>query len=279
MTGDTHPTQPLPDPAAQWVLSTPERRPRRRWPWLVAVVTVIVLAVAAWFIGEQVARGIVEKTIREQVVSHLVLPADQQIDVELPGQVLPQLIAGRIDTLTLTGEDVPLGRGAAPLTGDVVVHATGIPVRGDDPVESAAATVTLDQQQVQALLGGVPDFPAEDIALDEPEIAVATTLRVFGVDVPVGVALTPSVSAGELVLTPTTLRLAGAEISAQALVDQFGAVARTVVRDWDVCVAQYLPAGLRLTDVRVESATVVAALDIDGAIIHDEALQRPGTCD
>ena len=96
MSADEHPTQPLPDPSATWILQTdasaPAPRRHRRWPWLVAVLAVAALAVGAWFAGEYIARGIVERTIREQVVQQLDLPADQQIDVDIPGQVLPQLI-------------------------------------------------------------------------------------------------------------------------------------------------------------------------------------------
>ncbi|MFN8086614.1 MAG: DUF2993 domain-containing protein, partial [Microbacterium sp.] len=88
----------------------------------------------------------------------------------------------------------------------------------------------------------------------------------------------PSATAGQLVLTPTTFTVAGAQISAQALLDQFGAVGSTVIRDWDVCVAQYLPAGTTLSGVRVEGDHVVADVAIDGGIIHDPALQQKGTC-
>ena len=130
---DEHPTQPLPESRAQWVLSTDAGAPasapgaptrRRRWPWLVALLAVAALVVGAWFAGEYIARGIVERTIRDQLITHLDLPVDQQIDVDIPGQILPQLISGRLDSLTVSSADVPF-RG---LSGDVVVRATGIPV-------------------------------------------------------------------------------------------------------------------------------------------------------
>lgn len=272
---DRHPTLPLPDPAAQWVLqSAPPRRPRRAWPWIVALLVVVALAVGAWFAGESIARGIVERTIREQAITQLSLPADQHIDVDLPGPVLPQLIGGRLDTLTLSGRDVRFDQ----LSGDVVVHATGIPIRGDAPVQTASATVTLDETQVRALLGTVPDFPVDTVTLAAPNIDASIQLQLFGLAVPVGVGLTPSAAAGQLVLTPDTLRVAGAEVPAETLVDQFGALARTVVRDWEVCIAQYLPAGLTLTAVRVDGADVVADFDIAGAMVTDPALREPGTC-
>lgn len=279
---DENPTVPLPDPRAQWVLSTDAAAPgagteqprKRRWPWLVALLAVVLLAVGAWFAGEYIARGIVERTIREQVTTSVALPADQPIDIDLPGQVLPQLIAGRFDQLTLSSENVPFGQ----LTGDVVVHATDVPLRDDDPIGSASASVTLDQSQLQSLLATVEDFPAATVTLAEPDLDITMELRLFALTVPIGVGLTPTASAGQLVLTPRTLMLNGAEISADALVDQFGAIARTVVRDWEVCIAQYLPAGLELSAVQVSGNTIVADFAIDGAIIRDEALQQNGTC-
>ena len=278
MSADEHPTRPLPDPSATWILQTdasaPAPRRHRRWPWLVAVLAVAALAVGAWFAGEYIARGIVERTIREQVEQQLDLPADQQIEVDIPGQVLPQLISGRFDQLTVSSADVPFGQ----LSGDVVVHASGVPVRGDAPVDSASAQVTLDQSQLQALLSTVDGFPASTVSLAEPHVEVAMDLQLFALTVPIGVGLTPSASAGQLVLTPDTLKAGDAEVSAEALVDQFGAVARTVVRDWDVCVAQYLPAGITLSGVRVAGQTVVADFDVDGAIVTDSALQQNGTC-
>lgn len=282
---DAHPTEPLPDVRAQWTLQTPEapappaatrrgrRRRRRRWPWVLAIVVVVALLVAGWFVGERIARDLVISTIREQTIAALKLPDDQQLDVEVPGQILPQLIVGRLDAISLSSREVTLG----PLTGAVEVRGTGVPIRGDGAAETASATLTLDEEQLRALLATVDGLPAATVALDAPAVRFETELKVL-VTVPVGVSLVPSAAGGDLVLTPTTLQIAGAEIPAQALVDQFGAVARTVVRDWDVCIAQYVPAGVVLSSVAVEGERVVAHADIDGRIVSDPALQQLGTC-
>ena len=131
---------------------------------------------------------------------------------------------------------------------------------------------------MRALLASVEGFPSDTVTLAEPDVVMTAELQLFALTVPVGVSLTPSASAGDLVLTPRTFRVADAEISADALVAQFGAIATTIVRDWDVCIAQYLPAGLTLSTVKVVGQEVVADFDIDGAIITDPALQQNGTC-
>ncbi|MFT4214497.1 MAG: LmeA family phospholipid-binding protein [Microbacterium sp.] len=291
---DEHPTLPLPDPRTQWVLSTPEiaptmtaptqpeRRKRRLWPWIVALAVVVVLAVGAWIAGEHIARSVVERTIREQLIEHLELPADQQVDVQVPGAILPQLIAGSLGQVTVSSDDVPLGgedaSGAASLVGDVTVVAHDVAFADGIGWSGATGTITLDEEQVDALLGTIEDFPVDTVTLDPPDIAISMDLQLWALTVPVGVDLTPSTEAGKLVLTPATLRVAGAEVAAEALVDQFGAVAAAVIRDWDVCVAQYYPAAITLSGVEVLSHSLVATVEIDSSIVDDAAAQQPGTC-
>lgn len=267
--GDTAPTQQLPD----WEHAEAPRR--RAWPWLLAFGIVIVLAVVAWFAAEAIARDLVSRTIRGEVAERLSLPADHEIDVEVPGMVIPQLVGGSLDVVTVSSEDVPVGS----FEGDVTVTATDVPIREGVDMGGATATVSLDAAQLQALLATIEGLPAETVAIDEPNVTMSTELQVFGVAFPVGVSLTPSASEGEIVLTPTSFELAGATIDAAQLSQQFGVVADVVVRDWTVCLAQYLPAGVTITDVHVDGDVLVAEADVDGAIVTDPALQANGTCD
>ena len=270
-TADAQPTLPLPDlePAGE-----PERPRRRAWPWILAFAIVAVLAVAAWFAAEAIARQVVTGVVRDQVRTQLALPADQPIDVDIPGVLIPQLIGGSIDELTIASDDVEFGG----VTGDVTVTANDVAVRGTGEMSGATATVALDEQQLRTLLGSLEGFPVDTLALDAPDVTMTLDLQLFGMGIPVGVALTPSVAEGDIVLTPASLQLGQSAVSADALRDQFGGVADTVLRDWDVCVAQYLPAGVTLTAVAVEGDQLVADFDVDGAIATDPALRENGTC-
>lgn len=269
---DTQPTQPLPDWAhAQ---SVPPRR-RRAWPWIVTLVIVLGLAIAACFAAEWIARDLVTKAIREQVVSQLALPADQQVDVTVAGVVVPQLIAGRLDQITVSSDQVPIGG----IVGDVTAEARDVAIRGETTAGAASATVALDASQLRALLDSVENFPAADIGLAAPDVTMSTEFDLFGIGIPIGVGLTPSAAAGDIVLSPSTLQLGGSEVSAEDLREQFGGLADTVLRDWTICIAQYLPAGLTLTQVEVVGDRLVADVDIDPAIVDDPALRSVGTCD
>ena len=262
-------------PQPEWAPAAPPKRRRRSvWPWIVTAVIVLVLAVAAWFAAEWIARVVVENTIRSEVVTNLALPADQPVDVVVVGAVLPQLIAGSLDEVTISSEDVPLDAAS----GDVTVQVEGLPIRGGLEAEAATATLRLDEAQLRDLMSTVDGFPADSLGLADPNVTIANELKLLGVGFPVGVALTPSAAAGDIVLTPAGLQLAGAEISAAGLKERFGRIADAVLRPWTVCIAQYIPAGVVLDSVAVDGDHLVADLDIDGAIIADPALQENGTC-
>lgn len=269
MTPDTQPTLPLPPEAF-----APAPRRRRVWPWLVAVAVVLALLVAAVFIAESVTKALVAQTVREQVRSQLALPADQPIDVQLDGPVLPQLVAGTLGEVRVSSDDVTV-RG---FTGDVAVTLHDIDIRNGFAMSGGEATVTTDAAQLRTLLSTVDGFPADSLGLSEPNVTMSFPLSVFGAQFPVGVALTPSASGGTLVLTPASLQLGGTQVSANALRDRFGSLADGVLRDWTVCIADRLPAGIRLEQLRVSGAELVASFSIDGAIATDPALQQLGTC-
>lgn len=269
--GDTLATEPLPEdmvPAA----SSPRRR--GAWPWIVAFAIVAVLAVAAWFAAEAIARQIVSGVVRDQVRTQLAMPADQQIDVDIADAVIPQLIGGSLDELTIASDDVTLGA----VTGDVTVTAQDVAVRGTGEMSGATATVSLDESQLQTLLATVEGFPSDTVGLAAPNVTMSLDLQLFGVAIPVAVALTPTAAEGQIVLSPASLQLGGSEVTADALRDQFGRVADAVLRDWNVCIAGYLPSGVMLTGVEVDGDVVVADFDVDGAIATDPALQENGSC-
>ncbi|QLD12655.1 LmeA family phospholipid-binding protein [Microbacterium oleivorans] len=274
MSGETQPTLPLPDASAP--VAGPPRRRRGGLPWIIAIVVVIVLAVVAWFVAEHITRSILTDTVRQQVITQLALPEDQPIDVDFDEPVLPQVIGGRLDRLDISSRNVPLG----DVVADVSVRASDVPIRADGgDIGSAEATVVFGEDQLQTLLAQVDGVPEAGLTLDPPDVTVEVELPILAVSVPLGVDLTPSAVDGDIVLTPRAVRLAGAELTADAVRDRFGSVADRVLRDYPVCVRDRLPAGLTVREVRVEPASLVAEVDVDGGIISDPALQAEGTCD
>lgn len=245
---------------------------RRRRGWVVVIVVVAVLA-ALVVAAEFAARAIVPQVVRSQLIENLGLPADQAIDVEIPGLVLPQLAVGSIAQMSVSADDV----GVEGISGDVRVDIQDAPVRGGD-WSSARAVVLLDEDQVRTILSRVDGFPVDAFRLAPPEVALDTELNLFGAAIPLGVRLSAAAEDGDLVLSPTTFRLGDVDVSADALREQVGPLVGSFAQSWPVCLAQYLPRALTLTGVAVEERGVVATFEIDSAILRDETAQQPGSC-
>lgn len=268
---------PEPQPGYRWELQLPDSAPRKRHPgrWIAGIIVLLVLIVGGALVGEWLARDVTTKTIRGTVVSQLGLSKDQDVEVELQGSVLLQLIMGSLDDVTVSAQDATLG----PVTGDISVHATGVPIRGEGSAESGTATIGLDEAQLRTLMGTVDGFPADSLGLAAPDVTMTYPLEVLGVQFPVGVSLAPSAADGDLVLTPSSFQLGGAQIAADDLRDRFGRIAQTVLGSWNVCIARDIPSGMTLSAVAVQGDRLVATFDVDGGIVSDPTLQAKGTCE
>lgn len=277
MTDAEHPTDPLPDLRAGWVLAVPEEPNKRRrvWPWLVAAAAaLVVILLVVVVIIETVVRSTIESGIASQVRTGLELPADHPVDVSIEGPLTLQLLTGSLDELRLSSDDVPLG----PTTADVEVTLQGVSTTAPYTVGAGVATVTLDQSEVAALTDSVAQIDILELTLEDPAIVVGTELSLFGFGIPVSLSLVPSAQAGELVLQPESLQVSGLAVTADGVREQFGSIADPILQDWQICVAQYLPAGATLTAASVTDDDLVATFDIDGRMLSDAALQQTGTC-
>lgn len=251
--------------------TTPRRRTGR---WIAVIVVVVVLLAAAVVAAEFIARSVVTSTVRSLVVSNVGLPDDQDVDVQVAGLVLPQVIGGRLDEVTVASDDVTLG----PITGDVRVDLRGVPVSAGSAADGGVASVRLDQEQLRALLAEVPDLPAGTVNVAAPDVSFKTSLSLFGIGIPVGVTVTPGAADGDLTLTPSAFEVAGNALDADTLRGQFGGVADSILQTRSLCIADRLPAGLTLTSATVQGQDLVATFDIAGGIVNDPALQADGTC-
>ena len=188
-------------------------RPRRSaWPWIVAFVIVVALAVAAWFAGEAIAED-----RRDQ-------------DHPRPGHHQPRAARRSGRARWTSRRDAPAAdrrqprRGRSPRrtcrsspSGDVTVTA-------HERSRSAGASWKRGRdghppttKQLRDLMSTVDGFPADSSGLDRPgRRDVDRALAVRRQASRSAVALTPA-PRGDLVLTPASLQLAGAEITADGL--------------------------------------------------------------
>lgn len=266
--GAEHPTLVIPG-------SSPEQSPegatrRRRWPWVLLVVVIVLaaLVVAAEFVARAVLPGIV----RSIVVEQLDLPADQQLDVETQGLVLPQLIGGNLESLRLSTDSVTL----EGITGAAEVTATDVPLRGGG-LGGASGTIRIDQGQFTALLAGT-DLPVESVEFAAPNATVSGSISVLGAAVPLSLTLTPGTVDGDLELTPVGASIGGLDIDLDRVASTLGSLGEGLTQPQRVCIADQLPAGLTLTGLEIIDGAAVIDVDVNGAIVTDTTLQDKGVC-
>lgn len=275
----TNPTEPYPDLSLNHdtivvpdlTAEQPPKTTRKRWPWVLlgGVVLVALLVVVAEFIARAMLPGIARGIVIEQ----LDLPADQQLDVEATGILLPQLIGGNLDELRLTTESVSFDG----LTVAADVTATGIPLRGGD-LGAAAGTVRIAEDQFAGLLSGI-DLPIEAVTLQAPDVQASASIPVLGFTIPVALTVTPGVAEGDLTFTPVRVAVSGLVVEAADVADRFGELGSELTSTQRVCIADQLPAGILLTSVEIVEKDVVIDVDVDGAIATDAALQANGSCE
>ncbi|GAA1152013.1 DUF2993 domain-containing protein [Microbacterium oxydans] len=264
-----HPTLVIPGSASDEGADAPQQK-RRRWPWvlLVAVVVLALLVVAA----ELIARAVLPGVVRSIVVEKLDLPADQQLDVETQGLLLPQLIGGTLDTLHLSTDSVTLDG----ITGAADVTATGVPLRGGD-LGGASGTVRVDQEQFTTLLAGT-DLPVDSVEFTAPNATVSGSISVLGAAVPLSLTLTPGTIDGDLELTPVGVSIGGLDVDLDRVGSTLGALGEGLTQPQRVCIADQLPSGLTLTGIEIVDEAAVIDVDVNGAIVTDKALQSKGSC-
>lgn len=256
-------TEPL--PATE---SAPRRR--RRWPKVLVIVVLALLVLAV--VAEFVARAIVPGIVRSTVIEQLDLPADQQLQVDTSGILLPQLITGRFDELHLSSNSVTLGG----VTGSADVTATGVPLRGGD-LDAAEGTVRIDGPQLTELLAG-SDLPIDAVTLAEPDVTLSGVVELLTLQIPVSLTVTPGAEDGDLQLTVVSASVGDGNIDLDSVSGLLEDTSARLSGPHLICIADQLPAGLTLTDLTIEGEEAVVEFDVDGKIATDPALLENGTC-
>lgn len=267
---------PEAQPGYRWELQLPEggRRKRSPWPWIVSLVVLIALLGGAWFAGEWLARDVVTRTIRTEMVSALGLGSEQGVDVRLPGSVLAGVIGGSLNEVIVRADDVDRGE----LTGDLEVTMRGVPVRGEGPIESGTASLSLDEAQLRALLGTIYGFPVDAVSFSGEQLRLGIDYSIFGASGTIGVDLQPGADAGALTLTPSGIVLGEAQISADELRQRLGPLADAALRSWSLCLASKLPAGATLQAVTIANGSLRADAALAPTVLSDPAMREPGAC-
>ncbi len=262
------------------VFTTEAPKRRRRWPWILAIVVVVVLGllVAGFFIAEKYVREYAENYARQQIVSVLHLPETTPVKVTLgEGSIILQALSGAIREVDVEAQDVTFGE----LTGDAVIHATKVPLDGSKPVDTLDITVTIDEENVRTLAGSLSGLELNSIELQDGVIAIGTEFNIFNfIVIPVAVDLAPAAKDGAITFDPVTIYLGEDPISVADLRDspEFSSFAGDLLKTQTVCVANSLPQALTVVDVQVVGSDLVVKVNGDGTPLSGPGLSTMGVC-
>lgn len=286
MTDETTPLPAAADPAPQGstevvpapvVVEAAVAPPKRRRAWVVVLIVLgilLVLGVIAFLVGEGIAKDYAKDYVRAQVVQVLGLPDDAKVDVDLGGgSIILQALRGRVDRVDVTAHDATFGA----LTGDVRLHAEGVPLDATAPVDVLHVEFATGADDLAALQGTGADAP--DLEIGDGEVALSSSFDLFGATIPWGLSLVPSAADGQLVLSPTSITIGTATFQAGEEDDSFlGQLAGALLQPQTLCVAGQVPRALVLTDAEIDGHELVLGFTADGAALGGPELATPGTC-
>ena len=258
------------------VVDAPKKK-RRRWPWVVGIIllVLVILGVIGFFIADAYAKDYARQYIKERIIAVLGIEPGTPVTVDIgDGSVLLQALRGELDQIDVRADQVTFGI----LKGAATVHAEGVPLDQDAPVDSLEVTFAVAEGDVGALAGNLSGMQLESIELDAPEIVATTTFNIFGFQLPVGMGIEPSADEGRIVFTPTSIRLGEDNYTAEELRNTFGGFAEQLLRQQSFCVAENLPAALTIVDVDVVKKDLVVKIDGDGAALGGPDLSTAGVC-
>lgn len=242
-------------------------RKRRRWP-IVLVVLVLVLAALA-VVAEFVLRGVVDRTITDQVEQALPDGTTGEVTAHAEGIVLPQLIAGTLDRVDIASHRITVD--GVPLAADVTVH--DVPVDGKGDVRDVDGHVTLAASSVKDLAKYSPLF--DRLRLVDGGVELSGSTAVLGYDI--SYAATGDVVAQPdgrgVTITPQTVRITNSALGLK--VDSIPGVTDVPVT---VCTAQFLPEQLRVRSLDITGSDATVRVTAERLPLTEQGLQTVGTC-
>jgi hypothetical protein len=215
-----------------------------RW-LIIGLVTLLVVLIAADRIGVVVAEGIAADTLK----------SSQQLsstpDVDIAGvPFLTQLATGHYDKITVTADDVPLGRGAHGLALtrlQVVLHDLDVSRSFSRfHAETADATATIGFGPLGDLLGVELSYAGDG------RIEGTKSVSLAGQTLHARITATPQIVDG---------RLGFADTSVKGLQGLTGAVVDAILREFNLRIPlQGIPFQVELESLRVDASGVIITL-------------------
>jgi hypothetical protein len=241
---------------------------------VIAVAVLVAVVVVGLFVAERIVRESATTRIRTELTAALGLAATHPVDVDLgAAPLLPQVVGGTIDALEVRVDDVPIDA----IVADVRLSARDVPLDSSLPLSSVAATATVDEDQIATLGDALSGIDLDSIELADGRIVATTVLAAFGFEVPLSVALEPTVSGGAIDFDPAEFTVNGATLSLdQVREGRFGSLVDSALPQQSFCVAEHLPESIVLESAEVRDGELVLGFTGSDVVLDD--LDTPGAC-
>jgi len=262
------------DSNIQWTsIDAPKSIPPR-WRWiglLIALAVVAGLVAFALIEGDKIVRDIASDVVKSGVSSALQLPEGQEVDVDMgEGLLVFQAVTGSIDSVDVTIPNVAFG-GAV---GTLALTVEGVSLDPSAPVETLVARVVLDSANLSAFAGNLSAVPLTSVIVGDGVVAINADLA----GQPVTVGLVPAVAGGAVAFTPTTVTAAGTATTVEeVMAGPLAPLAAPMLTSSPVCLAEFLPKSVTLTDAEVVGDTFVVTASGDD--VRLTGIGAKGTCE
>jgi hypothetical protein len=276
----TEVVDPVPGEEPVVVAVAAPKKKRRRWPWVLGgiLLLLVILLVIGFFVADAYAKSYARDYIKDRIVAVLGIEDPSQVEVDIgTGSVLLQALAGKLNQVDVDAGTVTFGT----LTGDATIHAEGVPLDANAPTEKFDVTFTVAEDQIVGIVGNnLSGLPVDitSITLEEPAVVVEGSAQVFIFTIPVGFALEPSASDGQIALNVTSISLFDESFTEEQASQQLGGLADGLFAEQKICVDESLPVALTIVDVDVVKKTLVVKINGDGVVMGGSDLSTPGTC-
>lgn len=262
------PTEVLPDESSAG--GAPERR-RPRWLkpvlWTAgAIVAVVVLLVVA----DGVTRAVAEQRVAAEIEKNLPSSVKADVKVHIGGfSVLAQFVEGSFESVDLDAPHATVN--GAPLSASI--HATGVPADFSKPIQSATGTLSISQESLNKLVT-IPGAKG-DITLGDGVLGYDGTIDLLGLPVDYTVQATPEAAGDTVLLTPgkATVSAGSGNVNVTRLLQ-----ALTSNGPFPVCAAQYLPDGVKVSDITVTPGHATVTLSASDFVMDEKFLHSKGSC-
>ncbi|WP_448809446.1 LmeA family phospholipid-binding protein [Agromyces bauzanensis] len=245
----------------------PRRRAGRVWGTLAAIIVALAVLLV---VADIVVRNVAEERFGQEIRANLPEGVDGEVDVAIGGfSVIAQYLSGTMDQVRLSAPALDVN--GATVAVDVV--GEGVPVDLASPVAELTGTITVDEDSLNRLVevAGVEG----GFTLGDGVVGYQGTLDVLGLAIDYSVTARPTAAGDTVLLQPE-----GVDVGTGGdAVDVSGLVDRLLGDDpIPVCVAERLPEGVEVQDLRITPGTATVELRAQELMLDEASLARTGSC-